>query len=52
LAGALNINGKFHGTNAVLLGDRITPLDLQIRNGVLITKYADRRPGEPMTATP
>jgi hypothetical protein len=52
VAGALNINGKYQGTNAVLLGDRITPRDLQIRNGVLITKYADRRPGEPMTATP
>ena len=52
VAGALNINGKFQGTNAVLLGDRITPRDLQIRNGILITKYADRRPGEPMTAIP
>ena len=52
VAGALNIHGKFQGTNAVLLGDRITPRDLQIRNGVLITKYADRRPGEPMVATP
>jgi hypothetical protein len=52
VAGALNIHGEFQGTNAVLLGDRITPRDLQIRNGVLITKYADRRPGEPMAATP
>jgi hypothetical protein len=52
VAGALNINSKYQGTNAVLLGDRNTPRDLQIRNGVLITKYADRRPGETMTATP
>jgi hypothetical protein len=52
VAGALNINGKFQGTNAMLLGDRITPRDLQIRNGVLIAKYADRRPGEPMIAPP
>ena len=49
---ALNINGMFQGTNAVLLGDRITPHDLQIRNGVLLAKYADRRPGEPMIAPP
>jgi len=52
VASALNLLGKFQGTNAVLLGDRITPRDLQIRNGVLITRYADRRPGEPMTAPP
>jgi hypothetical protein len=52
VAGALNIDGKYQGTNAVLLGDRITPRDLQIQNGVLIVKYADRRPGEPMTAPP
>ena len=52
VAGALNINGKFQGTNAMLLGDRITPRDLQIRNGVLIAKYADRRPGEPMIVPP
>lgn len=52
VAGALNIDGKFQGTNAVLLGDRITPRDLQIQNGLLITKYADRHPGEPMAATP
>lgn len=49
---AFNIHGKLQGTNAVLLGDRITPRDLQIRNGVLLTKYADRRPGETMTAAP
>jgi hypothetical protein len=36
----------------MLLGDRITPRDLQIRNGVLIAKYANRRPGEPMIAPP
>jgi hypothetical protein len=52
VAGALNINSKYQGTNAVLLGDRITPRDLQIQNGVLIAKYTDRRPGEPMIALP
>jgi hypothetical protein len=52
VAGALNIHGKFQGTNAVLLGDRITPRDLQIHNGILKIKYADRRPGKPRTAIP
>jgi hypothetical protein len=36
VAGALSRNGRFRGTNAVLLGDRITPRDIRIRNGVLI----------------
>lgn len=52
VAGALNINGTVRGTNAVLLGDRITPLDLQIRNGILIARYADRGRREPMVTTP
>lgn len=52
VASALNRNGTFRGTNAVLLGDRITPRDIKIRNGVLIARYDDRRPGEPMSATP
>ena len=52
VAGALNRNGTFRGTNAVLLGDRITPRDLRIRNGVLLVQYDGRRPGEPMSATP
>ena len=52
VAGALIINGAFRGTNAVWLGDRITPPDLQIRNGILIVSYADRGRGEPMGTTP
>ena len=42
VAGALIINGTFRGTNAVWLGDRITPPDLQIHDGILIVRYADR----------
>ncbi|MFZ1745052.1 MAG: hypothetical protein WAU17_03965, partial [Nitrospirales bacterium] len=52
VAGALIINGTIRGTNAVWLGDRITPPDLQIRNGILIVRYADRGHGEPMVTTP
>ena len=49
---ALNQNSLYCGTQAVLLGDRIAPQDVVIRNGVIVVNYADRRPEEPMTASP
>jgi hypothetical protein len=52
VAAALNENGVHRGTNAVLLGDRVAPHDVGIRNGVVVANYADRRPEEPMTALP
>ncbi|MDR4483894.1 MAG: hypothetical protein R3B95_11890 [Nitrospirales bacterium] len=52
VAVALIINGTFRGTNAVWLGDRITPFDLQIRNGILVARYAEGGHGEPMVTTP
>jgi len=42
----------YEGTNAILLGDRIAPQNVAIRNGIAIANYADRKPGEPMTANP
>ena len=42
----------FQGTNAVLLGDRIAPGSVQIRNGVVIVEYADRQAAEPMATAP
>jgi hypothetical protein len=42
----------YTGTNAVLLGDRIAPQTTQIKDGELIVNYADRSPGEPMSAPP
>lgn len=45
-------DGSYQGTNAVLLGDRIAPQTTEIRDGVLIVNYAERRPNEPMTAQP
>jgi hypothetical protein len=51
VAAALAAGGIYQGTNAVLLGDRIAPQTLAIRNGVIVASYADRRPDEPM-ATP
>jgi hypothetical protein len=44
VAAALNANGTFRGTNAVLLGDRIAPQTTEILDGVVIANYADRRP--------
>ena len=40
------------GTNAIFLGDRIAPQSVEIKNGVMIVNYADRAPGQPMSAAP
>jgi len=52
VAAALNMNGAYRGTNGVLLGDRIAPQTIVIRNGVVMANYADRRPDESMTTPP
>jgi hypothetical protein len=52
LAAALRTGDGYRGTNAVLLGDRVAPQTIVIRNGVLVARYLDRRPGEPMAAAP
>lgn len=52
LAAAINRDGGFVGTRAVFVGDRIAPLKLAIRYGVVIIDYADRRPGEAMSTPP
>ncbi len=49
---ALKTAGGYQGTNAILLGDRIAPQTTEIRDGEVIVNYADRNPGEPMTAQP
>ena len=49
---ALKTATGYSGTNAVLLGDRVAPQTTQINAGELIVNYADRKPGEPMTASP
>lgn len=51
-AAAINATSGAQGTNAVLLGDRIAPQNLQIQNAEVLVNYADRKPGEPMSATP
>ena len=52
VAAALHANGVYRGTNTVLLGDRIAPQNIAIRNGLVIANYADRRPEEPMSTPP
>jgi hypothetical protein len=52
VAAALDRKGTYRGTNGVLLGDRIAPQTIQIRNGVVVANYADRRLGEPMAIPP
>lgn len=49
---AIKTDDGYRGTDAVLLGDRIAPQTTEIRDGKLLVNYADRAPGEPMTARP
>lgn len=52
LAVALGTSQGYHGTNAVLLGDRIAPQTTEWRDGAIVVNFADRKPNEPMTAQP
>lgn len=49
---AVNLSTGAVGTNAILLGDRIAPQNVEIKSGQIIVNYADRKIGEPMTAPP
>jgi len=40
------------GTNAIFLGDRIAPQNIQITQGQVIANYADRKPTDPMVTPP
>ncbi len=51
-AAAINTPNGASGTNAIFLGDRIAPQNISIANGVIMANYADRKPGEPMSAQP
>lgn len=52
VAAATDARNGIEGTNAVLLGDRIAPQSLEIKNGVIVANYADRAPGEPFALPP
>ena len=49
---ALNKNALYEGLEGVFLGDRIAPQNIQIKDGVAIVNYADRKAGEPLTVQP
>ncbi len=58
LAGAINDGGKYLGTEAMLIGDRIAPQTTEFRQleapygARVIVNYADRLPLDPMTTAP
>lgn len=52
IAAAIATNGISRGTNAVLMGDRVVPLTIYIRNGALIATFADRGPDQSLAAKP
>lgn len=49
---ALGSEQGYHGTNAILIGDRIAPQTTEYRAGEIIVNYADRASGEPMSTRP
>jgi hypothetical protein len=49
---AINENGRYFGTNAMFLGDRIAPQIIDFLEGRAVANYADRNPGEPFTTPP
>jgi hypothetical protein len=52
VAAAIAVKDIFQGTNAVLIGDRVSPRTIHIRNGVIIAEYDDLSPDQPMSAAP
>lgn len=52
IAAALNTNGRYHGTHAALLGDRIAPRGVTIRDGIVEVSYSDRPSDAPMSSHP
>ena len=51
-AAALNTPAGAQGTNAIFLGDRIAPQNIEIKDGQIIANYADRKQDEPMAESP
>lgn len=50
---ALNTHGGYAGSHGYFIGDRIAPQSTQLGEGSsIIVNYADRAPGEPLSAEP
>jgi len=52
VAAAINETGSFRGTNAILLGDRIAPQNINFLGSTVVVNYAERKPEDPMTTQP
>ncbi len=52
VAAAIATSDSYLGTNAVLLGDRVFPRTIHIRNGVIVAGFDDRNPDQSMVAAP
>ncbi len=52
VAAALSTQKGWQGLNAVILGDRISPLSTIIENGMIVVNYDVRKPGDPFSALP
>lgn len=52
VAGYVSGPNAYKGTNAVYVGDRISPKSVSIDNGVIVLQYLDRDSGEPLAAEP
>ena len=49
---AVDDNGSYRATNAVALGDRITPRGVEFTDGRFVYRYLERKPGEPLAVAP
>lgn len=49
---AVNEGGSWRATNALPLGDRIKPENIQYADGQFVYRFLERKPDEPMAATP
>lgn len=52
VAASIKEEWGYRGTEAYPIGDRIAPQTLEVRDSLIIANYAERKPGEPMTADP
>ena len=49
---AVDQGGSWRATNALPLGDRIKPQNIQYADGQFVYRFLERKPDEPMSATP
>ena len=49
---AINTGNGYVGTNAIFIGDRIAPQNINYDNNEIIVNYADRNVNEPFTTPP